>query len=135
MAQNKKRVRRQVSRPRASSRTKLKPALSAEKLLQNIVDDAKRIYKAVPHLKKLRDEVLFGDVWNRPELIPSVRSLVTCAVLASLGRNDELRVHVRRAVANGVTVDELRGLVVQVAFYAGWPAGMAIGRAALPYLS
>jgi 4-carboxymuconolactone decarboxylase len=41
---------------------------------------------------------------------------------------------VRRAINNGVTPDELRGLAVQVAFYAGWPAGLSVGKAALPIL-
>lgn len=93
-----------------------------------------RIYKAVPQLARLRDEVLFGDVWKQPELSQRDRSVVTCAVLAALGRTEELAVHVQRAVDNGVTKDELRGMAVQLAFYAGWPAGIAIGKAALPIL-
>ena len=47
------------------------------------------------------------------------RSVVTCSVLAVLGKTEELKVHLGRAVDNGVTVDELRGLIVQVAMYAG----------------
>ncbi|MEU6647338.1 carboxymuconolactone decarboxylase family protein [Saccharomonospora sp. NPDC046836] len=89
------------------------------------------VYTAVPQLGRLRDEVLFGDVWEQPELSARDRSLVTCAVLAARGRSDELRVHLRRAVDNGVTVDELRGLVVQVAFYAGWPYGVGAAQAGL----
>jgi 4-carboxymuconolactone decarboxylase len=93
-----------------------------------------RVYKAIPQLGRLRDEVLFGDVWNQPEMSLRDRSLVTCAALAALGRNDELAVHVPRAMANGVTKDEVRGMAVQLAFYAGWPAGIAVGRAALTEL-
>ena len=62
------------------------------------------------------------------------RSLVTCSVLAALGKLDELKVHMARAVENGVTLDELRGLIMQVTFYAGWPAGLTAGKAALPLL-
>jgi 4-carboxymuconolactone decarboxylase len=98
------------------------------------VSEGLRVYKAVPQLGRLRDEVLFGDVWKQPEMSPRDRSIVTCAVLAALGRSDELHVHVRRAVDNGVTKDELRGMAVQIAFYAGWPAGIAVGKAALPIL-
>jgi 4-carboxymuconolactone decarboxylase len=93
-----------------------------------------RVYKAIPHLGRIRDEVLFGDVWKAPELGARDRSLVTCAVLAALGRTDELAVHVLRAAENGVTADEIRGMAVHIAFYAGWPAGIAVGRAALPLL-
>ena len=55
-------------------------------------------------------------------------------MLATLGRLDELKVHFRRAVENGVTTDEIRGLIVQVAFYAGWPAGVGATKAALDLL-
>lgn len=89
-------------------------------------------YDAVPQLGRLRDDVLFGDVWQQPELSVRDRSIVTCAVLAARGRSDELAVHMRRAVDNGVTVDELRGLVVQVAFYAGWPYGVGAAQAGIP---
>lgn len=93
-----------------------------------------RVYDAVPELARIRRDVLMGDVWKQPELTQRDRSVITCAILAALGRNDELAAHVKRAVANGVTADELRGMTVHVAFYAGWPAGLAIGRAALDIL-
>jgi 4-carboxymuconolactone decarboxylase len=93
-----------------------------------------RVYKAIPQLGELRDEVLFGQVWKSPQMSPRDRSLVTCAALAVQGRTDELKIHVKRAAENGVTVDELRGMAVQLAFYAGWPTGIALGRAALPIL-
>lgn len=93
-----------------------------------------RVYDAVPELGRLRNEVLFGQVWPNPDLAQRDRSLVTCSVLAALGRDEKLAYHVKRAVDNGVTTDELRGMAVQIAFYAGWPAGIALGKAALPYL-
>ena len=93
-----------------------------------------RVYAAIPQLGRLRDEVLFGDVWKQPEMSQRDRSLVTCVALAVLGRDDELAVHVKRAVENGITPNELRGMAVQVAFYAGWPAGIAVGKAALPLI-
>jgi 4-carboxymuconolactone decarboxylase len=96
--------------------------------------EGQRVYKAIPHLGRLRDEVLFGDVWSDPDLSQRDRSLITCAVLATLGRTDELAVHARRAFDNGVTKAQLREMAVQLAFYAGWPAGIALGRAALPML-
>ena len=93
-----------------------------------------QIYKLVPQFGRLREQVLMGDVWKQPELSPRDRSLVTCSILAANGKYDELTVHIKRAVENGVTVDELRGMIVQIAFYAGWPAAMMTGKAALPLL-
>jgi 4-carboxymuconolactone decarboxylase len=93
------------------------------------------VYDVVPELKRLRDDVLYGDVWKQPEMNPRDRSIVTCSVLAALGKTDELAFHMRLAVENGVTPDELRGMVVQIAFYAGWPCALGAGRAAMPLLS
>ena len=87
-------------------------------------------YEVVPQLGKLRDEVLFGDVWEQPELSKRDRSLVTVAVLAAMYRTDELRGHMRRALDNGVTEDEVRGLITHIAFYAGWPSAVNAGRVA-----
>jgi 4-carboxymuconolactone decarboxylase len=89
------------------------------------------IYTAIPQLGRLREEVLWGDVWKQPELSSRDRSLVTCAMLAALGKVEELSFHMRLALDNGVTPDELRGLVVQVALYAGWPSAVAAGKAGL----
>lgn len=90
------------------------------------------LYEAIPQLGRLREDVLYGDVWKQPELTARDRSLVTCSVLAALGKSDELKHHIQRAVDNGVTADELRGMVVQVGFYAGWPCAVSAGRAGLP---
>ncbi len=91
----------------------------------------KPVYELIPQLGKLRDEVLFGDVWEQPELTKRDRSLITVAVLCALYRTEELRGHMRRALDNGVTQDELRGLITHLAFYAGWPTAVNAGRVAL----
>lgn len=88
-------------------------------------------YELIPQLGKLRDEVLFGDVWEQPELSKRDRSLITVAVLTALYRTQELRGHMRRALDNGVTKDELRGLITHLAFYSGWPTAVNAGRVAL----
>ncbi len=90
----------------------------------------KPVYELIPQLGKLRDEVLFGDVWEQPELTPRDRSLVTCAVLTALYRTDELKGHMQRALDNGVTHDEIRGMITHIAFYAGWPTAVNAGRVA-----
>ncbi len=89
------------------------------------------VYELIPQLGKLRDEVLFGDVWEQPELTKRDRSLITVAVLTALYRTEELSGHMRRALDNGVTQDELRGLITHLAFYAGWPTAVNAGRVAL----
>jgi 4-carboxymuconolactone decarboxylase len=75
-----------------------------------------------PALGEYTDKVLFGDVWKRPGLAPRDRSLVTVAALVALYRTNELPFHLRWALENGVTKDELVELVTHLAFYAGWPA-------------
>jgi 4-carboxymuconolactone decarboxylase len=77
-----------------------------------------------PKLAELTDGVLFGDVWERPGLSPRDRSLVTVAALVSLYRSDQLGSHMRRALENGVTRDELVETVTHLAFYAGWPCAV-----------
>ncbi|MAW54382.1 MAG: 4-carboxymuconolactone decarboxylase [Rhodospirillaceae bacterium] len=91
----------------------------------------KTAYEVVPQLGKLRDEVLFGDVWEQPELSKRDRSLVTISVLTALYRTDELRGHMKRALDNGVTQDEIRGMITHLAFYAGWPTAVNAGRIAV----
>ena len=77
-----------------------------------------------PKLLDLTEKVLFGDVWERPGLSKRDRSLITCAVLTALYRPEQLRGHVQRALANGVTKDELGELITHVAFYSGWPTAV-----------
>ena len=96
--------------------------------------DSRRIYSAVPQLRRIREDVLLNDVWKQPEMAYRDRILVTLGVLAAGGKIDEMRVWMGRALENGITTDDLRGFIVQVTFYAGWPAGLAAGKAALELL-
>ena len=77
-----------------------------------------------PALAHYTDEVLFGDAWERPELSKRDRSLITVASLISLYRINELPFHLKRAVENGVTREELVETITHLAFYAGWPPAM-----------
>ena len=84
---------------------------------------AQKAYGAIaPALADLSDRVLFTEVWERPGLSKRDRSLVTVAALVAGYRHNELPGHVSRALANGVTREELTELVTHLAFYAGWPA-------------
>lgn len=74
-----------------------------------------------PKLAELTDDVLYGDVWERPQLSKRDRSLVTVAALIAMNRPDQLRSHLVRARENGVTQEELIETITHLAFYAGWP--------------
>ena len=85
----------------------------------------KTIGDIAPKLAQLTDDVLFGDVWERPQLSKRDRSLVTCAALVATGKTEQMNFHFPRAIENGVTQDELVEMITQLAFYAGWPSAMS----------
>ena len=81
-----------------------------------------------PALDEITQNVLFGDVWERPGLSKRDRSLITVATLVALYRTNELAFHLKRSLENGVTKQELVELITHLAFYAGWPpASTAVG--------
>ena len=77
-----------------------------------------------PELVRLTDDVLFGQVWADPALSRRDRSLVTVAALTALYRTEQLRSHLRMALDNGLTKDELVAAITHLAFYTGWPNAM-----------
>jgi 4-carboxymuconolactone decarboxylase len=77
-----------------------------------------------PKFAELSDDVLFGDVWERPQLSKRDRSLITCAALVALGRTEQMNSHFPRALNNGVTRDELIEMITHMAFYSGWPTAV-----------
>jgi 4-carboxymuconolactone decarboxylase len=81
--------------------------------------------KIAPGLAALTDEVLFGDVWKRPELSPRDRSLVTLSVLIATGKPAQLAGHLGRALDNGVQPSEASGLLAHLAIYCGWPSAVS----------
>ena len=78
-----------------------------------------------PKLVELTDRILFDDVWARTELSARDRSLATCSALIAMGKTDQLRFHIPKALENGVTRDEIVELITHLAFYAGWPNAMS----------
>ena len=78
-----------------------------------------------PKLVDLTDEVLFGDVWERPQLSKRDRSLVTVTALIAGGNFEQLTFHVGRARENGVTETEIIEAITHLAFYSGWPKAMS----------
>jgi 4-carboxymuconolactone decarboxylase len=77
-----------------------------------------------PGMVHYTDKVLFDEVWEREGLSKRDRSLVTISALTALGKMDQLRFHLGFARQNGVTDDELKEALLQLAFYTGWPNGM-----------
>jgi 4-carboxymuconolactone decarboxylase len=65
---------------------------------------------------------VWGEIWTRPGLDRRTRSCITVAMLVALNRNDELALHIRAALTNGVTVEELKEILLQTAIYCGVPA-------------
>jgi 4-carboxymuconolactone decarboxylase len=92
-----------------------KPLTAAQKAIGDIA----------PKLAELTDDVLFGDVWERPELSKRDRSLVTCAALVAAGKTEQMVFHFPKAIENGVTREELVEMITHLAFYVGWPSAMS----------
>ena len=86
-----------------------------------------KVSTVAPALVELSKRVLFGEVWERPGLSKRDRSMITVAALIALNRGDQLTGHIDRALANGVTQEEIGEMVTHLAFYCGWPAGMTAG--------
>lgn len=74
-----------------------------------------------PKMADLTDKVLYGDIWERPQLSRRDRSLVTVSALVAMHRPDQLKSHLLLARQNGLTEDELVEAITHLAFYAGWP--------------
>lgn len=75
-----------------------------------------------PKFAELNDDILFGEVWNRPGLSPHDRSMITVATLIGKGITDSsLTHHLQFAKKNGVTREEISEILTHIAFYAGWP--------------
>lgn len=85
----------------------------------------KMIGDFAPKLADLTDHVLFGDVWERPELPKRDRSLATVSTLIALNRPEQLRFHLDYALKNGLNKEELIEVITHLAFYAGWPNAMS----------
>jgi 4-carboxymuconolactone decarboxylase len=88
------------------------------------------VRQVAPRLIELTESVVYGDIWERPGLSKRDRSLITVAALVAMYRGDQLTGHLERALANGVTREEIGELITHLAFYAGWPTAMTAGRIA-----
>jgi 4-carboxymuconolactone decarboxylase len=78
-----------------------------------------------PALERYAQEILFGDLWQRPDLAPRDRSIVTVAALIARDQTIELPYHVSLALENGVKPGEISEIITHLAFYAGWANAMS----------
>lgn len=86
-------------------------------------------------LQELVTEYCWGAIWNRPGLELRERSLINLAMLTALGKMDELELHVRGAVRNGLTAEEIQEVLLQTAIYCGVPAALDATRHAQAVLN
>ena len=75
-------------------------------------------------LQEIVTQYCWGEIWGRPGLDRKQRSMINLAMIATLNRQHELKLHVKGAIKNGLTKDDIREVLLQVAIYAGVPAGV-----------
>ena len=75
-------------------------------------------------LQELITQYCWGEIWSRPGLNLKTRSLINLAMLSALNRPHEIKIHIRGAINNGVTKDEMQEVLLQVAIYCGAPAAL-----------
>jgi 4-carboxymuconolactone decarboxylase len=94
---------------------------------------AQRVNQATDFNRPFEDLVtnwVFGDVWQRPGLDRKTRSMITLTALAALTKPNQLKLHIQGALANGVSVEEIREILIHTAVYAGIPTGVEAFNAA-----
>ncbi len=80
-----------------------------------------------PNFAHYNDDILFGENWNDPSVDVKTRCIITVVALMSSGITDNsLRYHLENVKKNGVSKEEMVGIITHVAFYVGWPKGWAV---------
>ena len=78
----------------------------------------------IPKLIEMTEDVVYGDVWERPGLSKRDRSLLGVSALSAMGRERQMAGHFNRALDNGLSVDEIKEIITHLALYSGWPTAM-----------
>jgi 4-carboxymuconolactone decarboxylase len=86
-------------------------------------------------LQNIINAYAYGDVWSRSALPMATKSLAMIAMMAAAGRPDELRVHIKGALSNGCTTEQIQDILLLVAMYCGIPAANEAHRIAVDVLS
>ncbi|EQB30431.1 carboxymuconolactone decarboxylase family protein [Sphingobium ummariense] len=87
----------------------------------------RELASVAPLLDELTQDILYDKVWERSELSPRDRSLITITCLVALDR-DQAQGHMELGLENGLTVEELGEAIAHIAFYAGWPVAVSAAR-------
>jgi 4-carboxymuconolactone decarboxylase len=90
-----------------------------------LADVGPKVARVVPDFSALAARFAYGEIWPRPDLSQRDRSIATLAALVALNNEEELRLHVVRGLANGLTEPEIAGLFTQLIPYVGFPLVMA----------
>lgn len=77
--------------------------------------------KLAPDFADLTQDFLFGDIWQRPGLSQRDKSLITVTTLVAQNRIEQMEFHLKKAMENGLTKEELVAAITHITFYAGWP--------------
>lgn len=107
--------------------------LATRKLVMGDAFVATAFANATPFTAPIQEHITraaWGDVWQRPGLDLKTRSLITVAMLTALGKQNELKGHVRGALNNGATVEELQEVLLHATIYCGVPAAVEAFRSA-----
>ena len=91
-----------------------------------------KIRPVVPKVHDLIETVVYGDIWERPQLSKRDRSLITIACLIGMRQTDQLRSHMEKGLDHGLTADELSEVMTHLAIYAGFPATLSAALVAKP---
>ena len=102
--------------------------MSKAPLSKPTVASREAIRAVVPRMIELTEELIYGDIWERPGLSKRDRSLMVVAALIASYRPEQLRGHLARALDNGLTKDEISEMITHLAFYSGWPGSMTAAR-------
>jgi 4-carboxymuconolactone decarboxylase len=98
-------------------RREMLPAAHADQAIESATEFTRPLQEIVT-------SYCFGEVWTRPQIDRRTRSMLTMALLVALGKPNQLRVHVRAAIGNGVTKEEIREVLLHSLIYCGVPAGV-----------
>ncbi len=116
----------------AKAKPKAKPTAKkvTAKLPPSVAKARAKIAKTAPKLIAYTENLIFGDVWEGKELSKRDRSLITIAALVAQYRNGQLAGNIERGLQNGLTREEIVGIITHMAFYSGWPTAMEAARIA-----
>lgn len=111
----------QVDKERFNGGHQVRCDVMGAERIENVMKNADSFTRPIHNLIT---EYCWGEIWTRPGLDRKTRSLLNLAMLAALNRQNELRLHIAGALNNGVTPEEMMECFLQVAIYAGVPAGL-----------